>query len=74
MSWTLRAELEAVATDFVYWARLFVRVVSVQPTTEPGVQIGVHRFAPWMLGAMQARYDFPVHCHQPKTAAGVVAA
>jgi hypothetical protein len=74
MSWTLRAELEAVATDFVYWARLGVRVVSVQPTTEPGVQIGVHRFAPWMLGAMQARYDFPVHCHQPKTAAGVVAA
>ena len=74
MSQTVRAELEAVAADFVYWACLGLRVVSVQPTTEPGVQIAVYRFEPWMLRAMQARYDFPVHCHQPKTAAGVVAA
>jgi hypothetical protein len=74
MSWTVRAELEAVASDFVYWACLGLRVVSVQPTTEPGVQIGVHRFEPWMLPAMQARYDFPVHCHQQKTVASSVAA
>jgi hypothetical protein len=47
MSWTVRAELESVATDFVYCARLGVRVVSVQPTTEPGVEVGVHRFEPW---------------------------
>ena len=74
MSWTVRAELEAVATDFVYWARLGVRVVSVQPTTEPGVEVGVHRFEPWMLRAMQARYDFPVQCHQQKRVTGLVAA
>jgi hypothetical protein len=32
------------------------------------------RAEPWMPPAMQARYDFPVHCHQQKTAAGSVAA
>ena len=66
MPQTVRAELEAVATDFVHWACLGVRVVSVQPTTEPGVQIAVQRFEPWMLRAMQARYDFPVQCRQQK--------
>jgi hypothetical protein len=74
MSWTVRAELEAVATDFVYWARLGVRVVSVQPTTAPGVQIAVHRFEPWMLRAMQARYDFPVQCQQQSSVTGLLTA
>ena len=74
MSQTVRAELEAVAADFVYWACLGLRVVSVQPTTEPGVQIAVYRFEPWMLRAMQARYDFPVQCHQQKSVAGLVSA
>jgi hypothetical protein len=74
MSWTVRAELEAVAADFVYWACLGVRVVSVQPTTEPGVEIAVHRFEPWMLRAMQARYDFPVQCRQQKSDASLAAA
>jgi len=74
MSQTVRAELEAVAADFVYWACLGLRVVSVQPTTEPGVEIAVHRFEPWMLRAMQARYDFPVQCRQQNSDASLVAA
>ena len=74
MSWTVRAELEAVATDFIYWACRGGRVVSVQPTVEPGVDIGVHRFDPWMQRARQARYDFPVRCRQQMGVAGLLAA
>ncbi|MDT7579466.1 MAG: hypothetical protein QOK35_730 [Pseudonocardiales bacterium] len=74
MSWTVRAELEAVAADFIYGACLGVRVVSVRPTTEPGAEIAVHRFEPWMLRAMQARYDFPVQCRQQTSVTGLVAA
>ena len=64
MSWTVRADVEAVIADLIYWACLGVRVLSVQPAADAGLQIGVLDLRPWMLRAMQARYDFPVECRQ----------
>jgi hypothetical protein len=74
MAWTLRVELEAVAADLVYWACRGVRLAAINPTTEPGVEIAVHRFEPWMPGAMQDRYDFPVQFRRQRPVTGLVAA
>jgi len=68
MSGSPRAELEIVMSDFVHWKCLGVQVVSVQPTSNRGVDVAVHRFEPWMTRAMRDRYDFPVVCRLQKTA------
>jgi hypothetical protein len=65
---TQRAELETVMSDFIHWACLGVRMVSVQPTPDRGVDVAVHRFEPWMMRAMRNRYDFPGICRPQETA------
>jgi hypothetical protein len=67
MSGNQRAELETVMSDFVHWACLRVRVVSVQPTSDRGVDVAVHGFEPWMARALESRYDFPVVCRALQT-------
>jgi len=62
MSGNQRAELETVMSDFMHWACMGVRVVSVQPTPDRGVDVALQNCEPWMTRAMRNRYDFPIVC------------
>jgi hypothetical protein len=64
MAWTVRAEVEQVVADLLYWRRLGVVVLSVDPLDGPGAQVGVLHAHPLVTAAMKARYRFPVECRQ----------
>ena len=73
MTGNRRVELETVMSDFVHWACLGVRLASVQPTPDRGVDVAVHYFEPWMVRAMRNRYDFLVVCRPQETGSLVAA-
>jgi hypothetical protein len=68
MTWTLRAEVEQVVADLVYWRRRGVVVLAVEPLDGRGARVGVRDLHPLVGQAMQARYRFPVECRQAPVA------
>jgi hypothetical protein len=69
--WRVRAEVEQVVTDLVYWRRPGVTVLAVEPLPGSGARIGVHDLGPLVTRPVRARYGFPDECWEaPMPGAG----